>query len=91
MDFNNKKMTKLKTFLFNSRLCQDNFKEESSASTQLKLTELGTSKLKLVLDPFLSCRPKFLYAFSYDLFFKQVDLSILIHVDGSSYKMSLFC
>ena len=29
MDFKNKKMTKLNTFQFNSRLCQDYFKEAS--------------------------------------------------------------
>ena len=50
MHFKNRKMTKLNTFLFNSRLCQDNFKEASSASTQLKLTELGTTQLKLVIS-----------------------------------------
>ena len=55
MDFKIKKMTKLKTFRFKSKLCQDYFKEASSASiqlnfnsTQLQLIELGTTQLKLV-------------------------------------------
>ena len=54
IDFKNKKMTKLKTFQFNSRLCQDYFKQASSASTQLNFnstqtnSELGTTQLKLV-------------------------------------------
>ena len=43
MNFKNKKMTKLNPFRFNSRLCHDNFKEASSASTHLNFNLTQTN------------------------------------------------